>query len=97
MRERDRTALTALRSTLAAIDNAEAVDTATRAGAIEAAVGLGAAEVARRELSDAQVEAIVRAEIAERKTAASEYEGVGESARADALRAEAAVLTAQLG
>ncbi|MBD0324450.1 MAG: hypothetical protein ICV72_13845, partial [Aldersonia sp.] len=50
MKERDRVAVAALRSTLGVIDDAEAVDIGggPTAGAIEeSAVGLGAAEVAR--------------------------------------------------
>lgn len=99
MKARDRTATAALRSALAAIDNAEAVDGSdVQAGAIESsAVGLGAAERERRILTEADIEAIVRAEIADRLTAASEYDGLrGGAERAASLRAEAAALTAQL-
>ncbi|UGT42145.1 GatB/YqeY domain-containing protein [Nocardia yamanashiensis] len=99
MKARDRTATAALRSALAAIDNAEAVDGSdVQAGAIESsAVGLGAAERERRILTEADIEAIVRAEIADRRTAASEYDGLsGGAERAASLRAEAAALTAQL-
>ncbi|MVU76605.1 hypothetical protein GPX89_05020 [Nocardia sp. ET3-3] len=99
MKARDRAATAALRSALAAIDNAEAVDgSEIRAGAIEnSAVGLGTAEVARRELTEADVAAIVRAEIDDRLTAAKEYETLpGGFDRAAALRAEAAALTTHL-
>ncbi len=94
MKRRDRAAAAALRSALGAIDNAEAVDVAeVRAGAVESSpVGLGAAEVRRRELTEADIERIVRAEVDERLTAASEYEALGRSDRADQLRAEAATL-----
>lgn len=98
MKARDRTAVSALRSTLSAIDNAEAVDRPAgvdRGLAIEqSAVGVGATEVARRELSDDDVEHIVRAEIAERETAAAGYAESGRVEPAERLRAEAAVLTA---
>jgi uncharacterized protein len=80
MKARDRRAVTVLRSALAAIDNAEAVDTAKGppgeghpAGEGEiagAAIGVGAAEAARRTLTPAETEAIVRAEVDERQTAA---------------------------
>ena len=97
MKARDRTAMSALRSTLSAIDNAEAVDRpagADRGLAIEqSAAGVGAMEVARRELTDDDVERIVRAEIAERETAAARYAESGRVEQAGRLRAEAAVLT----
>jgi uncharacterized protein len=60
-------------------------------------VGLGAAEVERRELSDAQIRELLRAEIDERLTAARQAAGGGHGERATVLRAEAAVLTNLLG
>jgi len=99
MKARDRATASTLRATLAAIENAEAVDVAVvpAAGAIEAsAVGIGAAEAARRELSEADVAAIVRAEIAEREHAAAVYEGSGHADKAAELRAAMAVLTSFL-
>ena len=76
LKARDRATASTLRATLAAIENAEAVDTGpVRAGAIEAsAVGIGAMEAERRVLTEADVVAIVRAEIAERGRAAEVYE-----------------------
>lgn len=99
MKARDRATASTLRATLAAIENAEAVDVAVvpSAGAIEAsAVGIGAAEAARRELSEADVAAIVRAEIAEREHAAEVYEGSGHADKAAELRTAVAALTAFL-
>ena len=117
MKACDQPAVTALRSALAAIDNAEAVDTAKApaaeaAGAVDtipaagdpagagriagSAVGVGAAEVERRALTPAETEAIVRGEVAERRTAAHAYERAGLSGRAERLRAEADVLSAHL-
>ncbi len=100
MKSGDRAATAALRATLAAIDNAEAVapaDGARPGQAIEqVAIGLGATEVARRVLTDADVERIVRAEVAERETAAAQYERAGHPDRADRLRGEARVLAAHL-
>ncbi|WP_406231507.1 hypothetical protein [Nocardia sp. NBC_01009] len=95
---RDRNAIAALRSALGAIDNAEAIDTVdVRAGAIEnSAVGLGAAEARRRDLTEADIEQIVRVEIADRRTAADEYDSLGRTDRGDSLRAEAATLDALL-
>ncbi|MET9492161.1 hypothetical protein [Nocardia sp. NPDC006630] len=99
MKARDKTATAALRSALGAIDNAEAVDSSdVRAGAIEtSAVGVGAAERPRRDLTESDIEAIVRTEIDERLTAAKEYESLtGGADRATALRAEAAALATHL-
>ncbi|MET8426023.1 hypothetical protein [Nocardia sp. NPDC004860] len=99
MKARDRNATAALRSALGAIDNAEAVDGSdVRAGAIESsAVGLGAAERARRDLTESDIAGIVRAEIDDRLTAAEEYDGLsGGADRAASLRAEAAALSAHL-
>ncbi|MGH3916043.1 MAG: GatB/YqeY domain-containing protein, partial [Pseudonocardiaceae bacterium] len=93
----------ALRSALAAIDNAEAVDAAPApppavvdseiAGSVG---GLWAAEVQRRSLTDAQVEEIVRAEVAERLAAAHDYERSGHREHAQRLRGEATVLSRYL-
>ncbi|MFE3029661.1 GatB/YqeY domain-containing protein [Nocardia tengchongensis] len=99
MKARDRDATAALRSALGAIDNAEAVDgSEVRAGAIEnSAVGLGASELPRRDLTESDIAAIVRAEIDDRLSAAGEYEALpGGADRAAALRAEATVLSAHL-
>ncbi|WP_460725716.1 GatB/YqeY domain-containing protein [Nocardia heshunensis] len=99
MKARDRAATAALRSALGAIDNAEAVDgSGVRAGAIETSpVGLGTAEVRRRDLTESDIEAIVRTEIDDRLTAAKEYDSLtGGADRATLLRAEAAALATHL-
>jgi uncharacterized protein YqeY len=100
VKARDRVAVAALRATLAAIDNAEAVDrpaTVDRNLAIERIpVGVGAAEVARRVLTEVEVEQIVRAEVAEREAAARDYERADRPERAERLRAEIGVLAAHL-
>lgn len=100
MKQRDRVAITALRSTLAAIDNAEAVDTSAMPSgslAIESSpVGIGVAEVARRSLSNEDVAQIVRSEIADREAAALDYDRAGQPERAQALRAEAETLSSHL-
>jgi len=97
LKARDRLAVAALRSTLAAIDNAEAVDrpaAVDRHLAIERIpVGVGAAEVVRRALTEAEIERIVRAEVAERESAAVEYERAGHRDRAEQLRGEASALS----
>jgi len=58
--------------------------------------GVGATEVERRRLSQAQMEEIVRVEIADRETAAAGYERAGQLERAERLRAEAKVLLSHL-
>lgn len=99
LKARDRATASTLRATLAAIENAEAVDagSAAPAGAIEAsAVGIGVAEAARRELTEADVAGIVRAEIAEQMRAAEVYDASGHADKASELRTAAAALTAFL-
>jgi uncharacterized protein len=100
MKSRDRVAVAALRATLSAIDNAEAVKTeeGTRQSlAIEdLPVGAGATEAARRHLTDEDVAGIVRAEVAERESAAAAYDRSGHPDRAGQLRGEAQVLVAHL-
>jgi uncharacterized protein len=112
MKARDRVAVAALRSALAAIANAEAVDPSPApppttgqpdpAGAggdapfAGTVAGLGAAEVARRRLTGTQVEEVVRAEVADRETAAADYERAGRVEQAERLRGEAEVLASYL-
>jgi uncharacterized protein YqeY len=145
MKARDRVAVAALRSALAAIANAEAVDPSRspppaarspdsgpseespdprtgnqtpassgpgppgpRAGHQEPAgsggdppfagtvAGIGATEMDRRSLTGEQVEEVVRAEIAERETAAAGYEHTGQMEHAERLRGEAKVLRSHL-
>ena len=100
IRNRDAAAVAALRSALSAIENAAAVTPGDRAdGRTEfglPAVGLGVTEVARRAQDDAEIERIVRAEVADRHAAADEYERLGRTDRADRLRAEAQALVSHL-
>ncbi len=100
MRGRDRVAVSALRSAIAAIGNAEAVpvEDAPGAGAIETALtGVGAADAPRRVLSEADVIAIVREEISERDEAAAELDGLGREDASEPLRAGADLLREVLG
>jgi hypothetical protein len=101
-KDRDAARVSALRSALSAIDNAETpddveVDAPASDAIAGGVVGLGAAEVARRELSDTEIRILVRAEVDERLAAAEQVSGGGHSERAATLRAEAAVLTDLLG
>lgn len=96
MRARDKTAVSALRATLGALDNAEAVpvgEADLRGVALEEApVGAGATEAVRVELSESRVVDVVRAEVAERLEAAAQLTAPAHADRAEQLRAEAAVL-----
>ncbi|MDT0301547.1 GatB/YqeY domain-containing protein [Streptomonospora wellingtoniae] len=98
LKNRDKTAAAALRSALAAVENAEATDPGLPAAAADsehvagAAAGVGAAEAERRALSEADVRAIVAREADERSASAQEYERLGRADAAGRLRAEAEVL-----
>jgi uncharacterized protein YqeY len=101
MKGRDSMAIAALRTTLGAIDNAEAVDVPERpipmGGPIAGAVsGPGAGEAPRRELSERRIRALVQGEVADRESAATDYERLGRHDDATRLRAESAVLIALL-
>jgi uncharacterized protein YqeY len=94
---RDKIAVAALRSALSAIDNAEAVDRshapAPGGGTIgDVRLGVGAGEVARRNLSTQDVIEVIRAEVLDRTIAAAEYERLGRADEASRLRAEATTL-----
>lgn len=99
MRNRDVVAIAALRSVLAAIDNAEAPDAAhapkptdghaTLAGTV---AGLGAAEVERRILTEGELEQLIEAEVADRDHSAETYRLSGRADMADRLKAQADTL-----
>lgn len=103
MKARDTPARTAIRSALAAIENAEAVtvetsgpNLATSEHVAGGTVGVGAAEASRLELDDERILEIVSAERDERLAAAAEYRTAGREAEAATLEAEAAALDAFL-
>ena len=103
MKARDTPARNAIRSALAAIENAEAVVPETTGGPAAtsehvagAAVGVGVAEADRRELDEDHTLEIVSAERDERLAAAADYRARGEEQRAAELEAEAAALDAFL-
>lgn len=99
MRNRDGVAIAALRSALSAIDNAEAPDAAhapepaeghaTFAGTV---AGLGAAEVERKILSEAELAQLIEAEITDRDHTAETYRLSGRADMAARLKAQADVL-----
>ncbi|WP_093775658.1 hypothetical protein [Streptomyces sp. yr375] len=96
MRARDKVAVSALRATLAALDNAEAVpvdEAELRGVALEQSpVGAGATEAVRCELSESGVVDVVRAEAAERLEVAAQLTAPAHADRAARLREEAAIL-----
>lgn len=99
LRTRQTHAVTVIRETLAAIDNAEAVDTSAappvQHGVIAGGVaGLGAGEVPRRVLSPEAVTVIIEREIQERRDAADTYASLGRDEEASALRLQLDVLVA---
>lgn len=99
VRDRQAHAAAVLRETLAAIDNAEAVDTRAappvQHGVIAGGVpGLGAGDVPRRRLGPDEVAAIIEREIAERWKAADTYDALGRTDDAAALRQQVDVLRA---
>lgn len=102
MKARDTPSRNAIRSALAAIENAEAVVddsphiTATSEHVAGAAIGVGAAEGRRRELDEDETLEIVSAERDERLAAAAELRAAGRADRAAELEAEAATLDAFL-
>ncbi len=102
LKARDSVAVAALRSAIAAIDNAEAVDadgvrpSTTSEHIAGATEGVGSSEVARRELGVSEVREILRTQVEERSLAAAEYEKLGREDAAARLRREASLLGAYL-
>jgi len=106
MRRRDKVAVSALRSLLSALANAEAVEhqePTPSAGLSQssehvagASIGVGSADVERRRLSDAERDDVVRHEVVERRQAASQLAAAGQEERAHRLLEEADVLSAYL-
>ena len=102
MKARQPDAVAALRAAIAAIDNAEAVpapearQAATSSHIAGARAGLGAAEAARRDLSDSEQRAILRDQITGYTAEADRYEALGQPDAAARLRTQARLLSAYL-
>jgi hypothetical protein len=102
MRERDRAAVSALRSAVAAIENAEAVPVhdgptpTASADVAGAAVGLGATEAQRRLLGEDAERSLVLAEVQSLVEAEAAYAAAGDRDRAQSAAVGVAVLTAVL-
>jgi uncharacterized protein YqeY len=81
-----------LRTTLAAIENAEAVEGVS---SVDGVPGYG--DVPRRELGDDEITAILRREIDEWTEGVAEYRRIGQEARADGLQRELEILQSYVG
>ena len=102
MKARHPDEVAALRTAIAAIDNAEAVaapeaaPAATSAHVAGARAGLGAAEAARRQLTGDELQAILRGQLAEYTREADRYADHGQAAAAERLRNQASLLSRYL-
>jgi uncharacterized protein YqeY len=97
MKERDAATVSVLRTSISAIDNAEAVAMPerprSRSGPIPGAVtGHGARDVARREWSEGEITTVLVGERADRVALAAQYQDLGRHEDAARLRHEAAIL-----
>jgi pimeloyl-ACP methyl ester carboxylesterase len=99
MKRRDLDAVVALRTTIAEIENAQAIDvpdadlSGTSTHMSTAGHRAAPTELSRRELSAKQVDAILRAQIDEREREARRYHALGHTGAANHLRAQAAALS----
>ena len=104
LKARDTDALAALRTAIAAIDNAEAVpvpvpDTSRPATGVHIAgsrSGPGSTEAARRQLSASELRDILAGQITEHTREADRYDALGQADAAERLRRQARTLTAYL-
>jgi uncharacterized protein YqeY len=97
MKAREKPAVAAMRAALSVIDNAEAADVSAappvEAGQIAGGVaGLGAGEVARQQLSDSELVALLQAEVERWESTARDADSLGRTDDAEQLRAEIAAL-----
>ena len=98
LKARDTEALAALRTAIAAIDNAEAIATAdthrpvTSADIAGASSGVGSTEAVRQSLSSGQLRDIVREQITEYAREADRYDALGQPDAAHRLRHRARIL-----
>lgn len=97
MKSRSAEAVSALRTALAAIDNAEAVPAGDPSGHRDAAIagatsGVGSSEAARRVLSIAEVRAVLDGLVEEYTTEAQRYLGLGRHDDAEKLQRQAQTL-----
>jgi hypothetical protein len=102
LKARDTEALAALRTAIAAIDNAEAIATAdthrpvTSADIAGASSGVGSTEAVRQSLSSGQLRDIVCEQITEYAREADRYDALGQPDAAQRLRHRARILAAHV-
>ena len=102
LKSRDSDALAALRTAIAAIDNAEAVripdaqPPAMSTHVAGASSGAGSTEATRRQLSGSEVHDILRDQIADHAREADRYDTLGQADAAHRLRRQARALEAYL-
>jgi hypothetical protein len=103
LKARDAEALSALRTAIAAIENAEAIATTattdtqrpvTSADIAGASSGVGSTEAVRRSLSTGQLRDILADQITEYAREADRYDALGQSDAAHRLRHRARILAA---
>jgi uncharacterized protein len=90
MKKEDRTAMMAIRSVLSAIANKEAVPAPGISSIDEPLKGYG--DVARRELTPAEVRLVVMDEVDERRNSADYLQTAGKHEEAEALKSQVAIL-----
>jgi hypothetical protein len=102
LKARDADALAALRTAIAAIDNAQAVPapgtkpSATSAHVAGARSGPGSTEAARQQLSLSELRQILLGQIADHTREADRYDALGQADAAERLRRQARTLAAYL-
>jgi hypothetical protein len=100
LKARDRDALAALRTAIAAIDNAEAVPApgasqpTTSDRIAGASSGAGSTEAGRQQLSVSEMREILRDQVTEHTDEADRYESLGQTEAAQRLRRQADILAA---
>jgi uncharacterized protein len=102
LKARDSDALAALRTAIAAIDNAQAVPApgtnppTSSARIADARSGAGSTEAPRLQLTGSQLRDILRGQITERAAEADRYDALGQAAAAQRLRRQAGTLATYL-
>lgn len=97
MKERNRASVSTIKSTLSAIDNAEAVPVEDPGPSNPLGTGGFARDVPRRDLTDDDIAVILHAEAQELRSALAEYESRGYDAKAEEMRAGLRVLARYIG
>lgn len=97
MRARDRPSVQVLRIVLGAVENAEAVPDDDRTQTERLVAADRAVDVARREVPEDEVRALVQGELDDRLEAAEQHRARGQADEAATAEAQAATLRAVLG